>query len=559
MILIIDNYDSFTYNIAQQIAKLGARVEVRRNDAVSIDEIATRRSAGEIEGIVISPGPGVPDTAGVSLDVVAFADESDTPLLGICLGHQCIAQYYGAHIVRASAVAHGKTSLIRHRGAGLLGGMSRPFTATRYHSLVVDPKTVPSCLQVTASLEDGTIMGLSHPDKPIHGVQFHPESVLTAEGDLIAQAFLEVCGAIEPVLPARSTAAANTSRRVVETIPDALSIVIDGGSLTEGQAAAAMGVIMDGEGTDAQVASLITALRMKGETVDEIVGFARAMRAHANTVVTTLSGSLDIVGTGGDGLKTFNISTTSAFVIAGAGVPVAKHGNRASSSASGAADVLEALGVDIALTPAAMGRCVNELGIGFLFANVLHPSMRFAAGPRRQIAIRTVFNILGPLTNPAGAQRQLLGVYAPRLVDMMAEVAGRMGAEHVVVVHGHPGMDEASCSGSTQVGEYSKGTLSHHVLTPQQVGLPVGDPDAIHGGTPDENAIITRAILAGEQGPRRDTILLNAGMGLYAADKVSGIEEGIALARTSIDSGAALAKLEGLIALSHRLATKEHA
>ncbi len=559
MIFVIDNYDSFTYNVVQQLAKLGAQVEVRRNDAVTIDELAARRASGELEGIVISPGPGTPDAAGVSLDVVAFADESDTPLLGICLGHQCIAQYYGASIVRACHVAHGKTSLIRHGGAGLLGDMSRPFTATRYHSLVVDPDTLPSCLRVTATLEDGTIMGLSHESKPIHGVQFHPESVLTAEGDLIARAFLEVCGVVEPPARTRPAAGASTSRRVVETIPDALSIVIDGGSLTEGQASSAMGVIMDGEGTEAQVASLITALRMKGETVDEIVGFARAMRSRANTVVTTSSDTLDIVGTGGDGLKTFNISTTSAFVVAGAGVPVAKHGNRASSSASGAADVIEALGVAIALTPADMGRCVNEVGIGFLFANVLHPSMRFAAGPRREIAIRTVFNILGPLTNPAGAHHQLLGVYAPRLVDMMTEVAGRMGAEHVLVVHGHPGMDEASCSGPTQVGEYHDGTLSRYEIVPGRFGLPTGDPAAVRGGTPEENAVITRAILSGEQGPRRDTILLNAGMGLYAADRVAGIEEGVDLARASIDSGAALAKLEGLIALSHQLAAKEHA
>ena len=212
-----------------------------------------------------------------------------------------------------------------------------------------------------------------------------------------------------------------------------------------------MGRVMDGEATPAQIASLVTAMRMKGETVYEITGFARAMRARVTTVRPRAEGLLDTCGTGGDGLSTFNISTTAAFVVAGAGVPVAKHGNRAVSSKAGSADVLEALGVRIDLSPEDMARCIDEVGVGFLFAMSLHASMRHAGGPRREIAIRTVFNILGPLTNPAGAKRQLLGVYDPALAPVMAEVAGRLGAERVMVVHGHPGMDEVSASGPTTV------------------------------------------------------------------------------------------------------------
>jgi anthranilate phosphoribosyltransferase len=331
--------------------------------------------------------------------------------------------------------------------------------------------------------------------------------------------------------------------------------------MTEDESYLVMNQIMDGEATPSQISALITGMRMKGETVDEIVGFARAMREHATPVRPTVAGYIDTCGTGGDGLHTFNISTSTAFVVAGAGVPVAKHGNRAVSSAAGSADVLEALGIDITLNATDVGRCVDEAGVGFLFAQSLHASMRHAGPTRREIGIRTVFNILGPLTNPAGAKRQLLGVYDARLAPIMAEVAGRLGAERVLVVNGHPGMDEVSGSGPTTVAEFDAetGSVRTYEITPESVGIARGTLADIAGGDAAENAAIVRSVLGGEIGPRRDVVVLNAAAALLAAGKAADLADGVALARASIDSGRARAALDGLAAVSQRLAAEEAA
>jgi anthranilate phosphoribosyltransferase len=338
-------------------------------------------------------------------------------------------------------------------------------------------------------------------------------------------------------------------------IGQAIAHVSSGGTLAEDDAFAVMGQIMDGDATTAQISALVVGIRMRGETIDEIVGFARAMRERATPVRPTTSEYIDTCGTGGDGLSTFNISTTTAFVVAGAGVAVAKHGNRAVSSAAGSADVLEALGVDVTLGPSDMARCVDECGVGFLFAQSLHASMRHAAAPRREIGIRTVFNILGPLTNPAGAKRQLLGVYDPALAPVMAEVAGRLGAERVLVVHGHPGMDEVSASGPTTVAEFDadRGDVVVSEIDPEQMGIAKSTIEEIAGGDAAENAAITRAVLEGEHGPRRDVVLMNAAAALLAAGEVEDFAEGVVAARGSIDGGKALAVLESLISTSRRL------
>ena len=556
MILVVDNYDSFTYNLVQLLGLLGAKVRVERNDAISAGEVLAMAP----KGIVISPGPGTPDVAGASESIIAAAADAGIPLLGVCLGHQAIAEVFGGKVVRADEAVHGKTSTVRHTGAGLMAGMPPEFTATRYHSLIVERETLPSCMQVTAETVDGIVMAMQHADKPIFGVQFHPESILTPEGAVLVRNFLELTGEIEPEGPAERASGPRTiAHGTAVTVPAAIGVATSGGSLTEEQATEVMGLVMDGEATPSQIASLITAMRMKGETVDEITGFARAMRQRVTPVRPRATGLLDTCGTGGDGLSTFNISTATAFVVAGAGVPIAKHGNRAVSSKSGSADVLETLGVRIDIAPDAMARCIDEVGVGFLFAMALHASMRHAGGPRREIAIRTVFNILGPLTNPAGATRQLLGVYDPKLAPVMAEVAGRLGAERVMVVHGHPGMDEVSASGRTTVAEYVDGAVRTYEIDPESVGIALISPRAIGGGDAARNAEIVREVLAGAHGAPRDTVLMNAGAALLVAGRVEDLAEGVALARRSIDDGQAYARLEALVALTSRIGAEADA
>ncbi len=332
-------------------------------------------------------------------------------------------------------------------------------------------------------------------------------------------------------------------------IREAIRAVADRRTLSEQEAWAAMGEIMDGAATAAQIAAFITALRMRGETVDEIAGFARAMRERALRVIPRVDHLTDVVGTGGDRVSTFNVSTTAAFVVAGAGGYVAKHGNRAVSRQSGAADVLEALGVDIQVPPETVQRCIEDIGIGFLFAPIYHAAMKHAAGPRREIGIRTVFNILGPLANPAGASMLLVGTYDPALVRTMAEVLGELGVRRALVVHGD-GMDEVSTLGPTQIAELRDGRVSETVLDPSSLGIAAPPPEAIAGGTPQQNAEVTLAVLRGEAGPARDLVALNAAAALVAAELAGDLADGLALAARSIDSGAAYEKLEALRALT---------
>ncbi len=336
-------------------------------------------------------------------------------------------------------------------------------------------------------------------------------------------------------------------------IVEAIKKVIEGVNLNSEESTQVMEEIMEGQATDAQIASLITALRMKGETAEEIFGFAKVMRDHAERVQTKQESLLDTCGTGGDGCHTFNISTAAALVAAGAGVKVAKHGNRSVSSKSGSADVLEALGVTIDLTPENVGKCIDEIGIGFLFAPVLHKAMKYAIGPRKEIAIRTVFNILGPLTNPAYASYQILGVYDPRLTEIMAEALGNLGIKHALVVHGADRLDELSTTGKNKVSEMSGGKTKNYYLDPQELDIPPAKLDDFRGGSTSENASILRSILEGEKSPRRDIVILNAAAALLASEVVKDIREGIVEAQMSIDKGKALEKLHKLIDFSQSL------
>lgn len=326
--------------------------------------------------------------------------------------------------------------------------------------------------------------------------------------------------------------------------------VVSGNSLTEAEAEAAMEIIMSGEATPAQIAAFLTALRLKGETVEEITGFARTMRRLAEPLKTRHQVMVDTCGTGGDGRHTFNISTAAAFVVAGAGVPVAKHGNRSVSSRAGSADVLEALGVRVDLPPAAVAACLEQVGIGFLFAPAFHKAMKHAAGPRREIGIRTVFNLLGPLTNPAGAPYQLVGVYAPELTETVASVLGRLGCRRAFVVHGSDGLDEITITGPTKITRLEDGSIETFVFYPEEVGIKPVQLQYLSGGTAADNASIIKGVLEGRPGPARDVVLINAAFALVAAGAAASVSEGLKMAAESIDSGAAALKLAAMATFS---------
>lgn len=331
-----------------------------------------------------------------------------------------------------------------------------------------------------------------------------------------------------------------------------LQRVVAGEDLNRQQAQEAMRAIMSGEVGETALAAFLTALRMKQETPEEVAGFAAAMRQLAQPLQVE-GGTLDTCGTGGDGAGTFNISTTVAFVLAGAGVKVAKHGNRGVSSKSGSADVLQALGVEVELAPAAVAKCIEETGIGFLFAPQFHLAMRHAAKTRRELGFRTVFNLLGPLTNPAGAEYQLLGVYQRSLTRVVGEALAALGTKRAMVVHSLDGLDELSTAAPNQVTEVVGGKVTSYLLDAADLGFAPAKIEDYSGGTPLENAAITEAILRGEKGPKQDVVLLNAAAALLVAGKAESLQEGVVLGRRSIESGAALAKLEELRRVSQKV------
>src|SRR6202795_4712766 len=350
-------------------------------------------------------------------------------------------------------------------------------------------------------------------------------------------------------------------------ITEAVRTLVDRRDLTRIEAAGAMDAIMSGAATNAQIAAFLTALRMKGETVEELIGFAQVMRQKVVKIrthgeeVAALTGTdremlIDTCGTGGDATGTFNVSTATAFVVAGAGLRVAKHGNRSVSSLCGSADVAETLGISVELSPVKVARCVDEVGIGFLYAPLLHTAMKHVMAARREMGIRTVFNMLGPLTNPAGANAQVIGVYSDALTEPLARVLAELGTIRAFVVHGADGLDEISNTGEGLISGVHEGVVRNSRVLPEDFGLARASIRDLQGGDRGEYAQIIRLVLGGEPGPRRDIVLMNASAALIAGGKARDLKEGVALASRSIDSGAAAAKLAGLIALSQRLAAE---
>lgn len=509
MILLIDNYDSFTYNLAQAIGGLGLDVEVVRNDEIDIAGIEARKPSA----LVLSPGPGNPDSAGVTLAAVkAFAGR--IPILGVCLGHQAIAQAFGAKIVPARKLMHGKTSRIRHDGKGLFRGLLQGFEAMRYHSLAVERATLPACLEVTAESEDGEIMGLRHRALPIESVQYHPESIGTPEGVRQLRNFF---GLGERQESPEEIVAYHEFRGILR-----------------------------GEYAERELAALLTVGREQAVSEERLLGAARAMRDAMGTIDLGCDDAVDLVGTGGDGRSTFNISTTAVFVAAGAGVRIAKHGNVAATSKCGAADVLRELGADLAMPPDRVRACFDRSGVAFLFAQRYHPGMRFAANVRRQLGFKTLFNLLGPITNPAGVRHHAIGVYDPKLAPLIARVLGLLGSRRALVFSGIDGMDEIAPVGFSLVSDLRGGEVATTAFDADAVGLPPGgSPEELAGGDSAANAAILRGILEGRiGGVRRKAVLLNAAAAILAGDKAADFAEGYRLAEESIDSGRALARLK---------------
>jgi anthranilate phosphoribosyltransferase len=351
-------------------------------------------------------------------------------------------------------------------------------------------------------------------------------------------------------------------------ITEAVRTLVERRDLSRLEAAAAMEAIMSGAATNAQIAAFLTGLRMKGETVEELIGFAQVMRQKVVRIrtrgdeVAALTGTdremlIDTCGTGGDATGTFNVSTATAFVVAGAGLRVAKHGNRSVSSLCGSADVVEALGINLELSSQKVARCVDEVGVGFLYAPLLHTAMKHVMPARREMGIRTVFNVLGPLTNPAGANAQIIGVYAASLTEPLARVLAELGTIRAFVVHGADNLDEISNTGESRVSEVREGMVQTFTVRPEDFGMPRASIADLRGGDRDQNAQIIRALLDGEPGPRRDIVLMNAAAALVAGGRARDLKEGVALAGRSIDGGAARDKLQALISLSQRLAQEK--
>lgn len=335
-------------------------------------------------------------------------------------------------------------------------------------------------------------------------------------------------------------------------IKEALKMLVNRENLSEHEMIECMSEIMEGNATDAQISAFLTALNMKGETVEEITGAARVMRKKVRRIKAP-EGVLDTCGTGGDMMGTFNISTTTALVVCASGIPVAKHGNRSVSSQSGSADVLEALGVKIDLEPEKVEKCLFETGFGFLFAPLFHPAMKYAIGPRREIGIRTIFNILGPLTNPADAKKQILGVFDGNLTETLAKVLFKLGAEHVMVVHGDDGLDEVSISSRTKVSYLKDGNVKNYYIEPEDFGISKSKLEYIYGGDRNYNAEITLSILRGESGPKRDIVLLNSAAAIVIAGKTNDLKTAVSIAAEAIDSKKALKKLEEIKKVSNNL------
>lgn len=532
MILVIDNYDSFTFNVVQSLQMYTTEeVKVVRNDECTVEELAAMNP----KYLVVSPGPGNPAHAGISVDAILFF-AGKVPILGICLGHQAIGEAFGAEIVHAKKVCHGIVQDIKLDGKGLFRTIGKSCKFTRYHSLVIDESTLSDEFEITARAEDGDIMGIRHKTLPIEGVQFHPESIASDKCRELFQAFIKY-------------------RRENLDVPAYLNQLIAKKDLTEDQAAMFMEYVTDGNMEPAVMAGILVAMASKGIAVSEMTGCAKTLLLKKTPFPCSKKGLAEIVGTGGDGKGSFNISSLSAIVAASCGQPMAKHGNRAVSSKSGAADFFESLGINIMAAPEKTAQLVDKTNFGFLMAPVYHSAMRFAGPVRKALGVKTIMNVLGPLLNPAGAEFEVLGVYSKNLIQDYARAAKSLGAKRVIVVYSEDGYDEISpCALTHAYLIDEKGKESQFTIDPAKFGITDADEKELCGGDGAENAALGLEVL---QGGGRKTIRyavgLNAGAVMYITGKAHTLKEGYEMVLSAIDSGKALAKLKEIQEVSKSL------
>jgi anthranilate synthase/phosphoribosyltransferase len=530
-VLFIDNFDSFTFNLVDELRRRDCRVEVWRNDLDAGKALGLALGLPAPRLIVLSPGPGTPAEAGCCVELVRLA-VGRVPLFGVCLGHQAIVEALGGTVGGAGGIVHGKASPVEHDGRGLFAGLPSPLMAGRYHSLAAID--VPRELEVRARTGD-TVMAVEHRNAKLAGVQFHPESILTPLGGKLLDNVVAWASVEER--------AGGAARAVLEQVSARRH-------LERAESTALFGRIVRGELGEIELGALLAALRTKGETPDEIAGAADALRAAAVPFPRPAYKVADTCGTGGDGAHTVNVSTAAAFVAAELGVPVAKHGNRSVSSRCGSADVLEACGVRLTPTPAVARRCLDEAGVCFLMAPHYHAGLRHAMPVRRALRTRTIFNVLGPLVNPAAPVWQVMGVYDPALCVPLARTLGLLGCEAALVVHG-AGLDELAVHGPTQAALWRDGQVTELTLTPRDAGLDEYPLEALAGGAPEENAVWLQGLLAGRGAPAHEAaVALNAGALLWITGGAADLAAGTRRALETLRGGAALRRLARLAELT---------